>query len=351
MGHAALVPKSGAGRTVAGPNVPRMMETRDWSAIVDVLIDQLDTYYIDAVVAGRVATVLGHRLADGSYAHLTDDGSFAAAVTGHTVAASGDQHLRLRYSVTPLPILETAVVPTSGRHPDEAALAGHGFARAGRLPGNVGLVDIRQFWPAAGSGHAAVAAMNLVADTDALLIDLRRCPGGEPDMVALVASYLFDARAQLSSIHFPAENRTIQWWTDPFVPGRVYGGTKPVYVLLSSQSYSAAEGFSYDLQQYGRALLIGEPTATGVSYFDYRYRVSEHLMFSVPSGYVVNPVSGRGWAPEGVQPDIRVEAEQAMDTAYDLALRHVTSLGLHGHRHRVADEAALVLAELESPHR
>jgi hypothetical protein len=326
-----------------------MTQACDWSAIVDILIDQLDTYYIDADVARRVATVLGHRLADGSYAHLADDESFAAAVTEHTVAASGDQHLRLRYSVTPLPILETAVVPASGRHPDEAALAGHGFARAERLPGNVGLVDIRQFWPAAISGHAAVAAMNLIADTDALLIDLRRCPGGEPDMVALVASYVFDERVQLSSIHFPAEDRTIQWWTDPFVPGRIYGGTKPVYVLLSSRSYSAAEGFSYDLQQYGRAVLIGEPTATGVSYFDYRYRVNEHLMFSVPSGYPVNPVSRRGWAPEGVQPDILVDAARARETAYALALRHVTSLGSHGARHRVADEAARVLAELESP--
>ena len=38
-------------------------------------------------------------------------------------------------------------------------------------------------------------------------------------------------------------------------------------------------------------------------------------MFSVPSGYVVNPVSGRGWAPDGVQPDIQVSAAQAFELA------------------------------------
>lgn len=266
---------------------------------MDVLIEQLTAYYVDTEVAERVVQMLRERQADGAYAQLSDDESLAAAVTRDTVATSADQHLKLRYSVGKLPVLESLTVPKSGRHPEEAALAGHGFGRVERLPGNVGLVEIRQFWPARISGHAAQAAMTLIADTDALLIDLRRCPGGEPDMVTLIDSYLFDERTQLNAIHFPGEGRTVQWWTDPYVPGSRFGGTKPVYVLLSADSYSAAEGFSYDLQQTGRATLVGEPTATGVSYFDYRYRVSDDLMFSVPSGYVVNPVSGRGWHPTG----------------------------------------------------
>lgn len=312
-----------------------------------MLAEQLGSYYIDADVAERVTTVLRQRLAVGGYEAITDDEAFAEAVTADTVAASRDQHLRLRYSVAALPLLDTPVVPDSGRHPDEAALAGHGLARVARLPGNVGIVDIRRFFPARSSGHAVVAAMQLVAATDVLLIDLRQCPGGEPDMVALVSSYLFDERTELNRLHFPAEDRTIQWWTDPFVPGPVFGGKKPVYVLLGSQSYSAAEGFSYDLQQRGRAVLVGEPTATGVAYFDYRYRVSDHLMFSVPSGRVVNPVSGRSWAPDGVQPDIRVDAARALDTAYALALRHTLSLGSDGHRRSVADEARQALTRLE----
>jgi hypothetical protein len=62
-------------------------------------------------------------------------------------------------------------------------------------------------------------------------------------------------------------------------------------------------------------------------------------MFSVPSGYVVNPVSGRGWAPVGVQPDIQVSPAQAFETAYRLALEHVLTLGSQGRRALVADEA------------
>jgi C-terminal processing protease CtpA/Prc len=321
--------------------------TRDWSAVVDILIAQLDKYYVDQDVARRVGQMLRQRIADGGYADLPDEPSFAAAVTEDTVAASTDVHLRLWYSLAPLPVLDSPIVPESGRDAEEAALGGHGFTRVERLPGNVGLVEIARFLPARISGHAAVAAMNLVADTDALLIDLRHCPGGEPDMVTLVESHLFDERTQLNALHFPAEDRTIQWWTDPYVPGRRFGGTKPLYVLLSGESYSAAEGFSYDLQQHGRAVLVGEPTPTGVSYFDYRYRVTEHLMFSVPSGYPVHPVSGTNWSPHGVQPDIRVDAERALDTAYALALQHVLTLGAEGHRRRVAEEARAALATLD----
>lgn len=162
-------------------------------------------------------------------------------------------------------------------------------------------------------------------------------------------SYLFDERTQLNALYFPAEDRRVQWWTDPFVSGPRFGGSKPVYVLISADSYSAAEGFSYDLQQTGRAVLVGEPTTTGVSYFDYRYRVAEHLMFSVPSGYVVNPVSGRSWSPDGVQPDIRVAAKDAHDRAYTLALEHVLGLGSRGRRQRVADEARQALDALNRP--
>ena len=323
-----------------------MSDRRDWSGIVGILVGQLEAYYVDRGVAERVAGVLRRRLVEGAYSPARTDEDFAAAVTEDTVAASGDVHLRLRHSLAPLPVLDTPVVPESGRHPDDAALAGHGFARVERLAGNVGIVEIRQFWPARQSGHAAAAAMTLVADTDALLVDLRRCPGGEPDMVTLVQSYLFEERTLLTNLYFPAEERTVQFWTDPYVPGRRFGSTKPVWILLSADSYSAAEGFSYDLRQAGRAVLVGEPTATGVAYFDYRYRVAEHLMFSVPSGYVVNPVSGRNWSPDGVQPDLRVPAAEAEDIAYALALEHVLTLGAGGRRGRVAEEAGHALEAL-----
>ena len=60
-----------------------------------------------------------------------------------------------------------------------------------RLEGNVGLIVLSVIPPAALAGPAIVAAMRLVQDTHALILDLRETRGGSPDGVALLASFLF----------------------------------------------------------------------------------------------------------------------------------------------------------------
>lgn len=97
--------------------------------------------------------------------------------------------------------------------------------------------------------------------------------------------------------------------------GPAFGAMKPVWVLTSGTTISAAQECAYDdLQQLHRATLFGEVTA-GAANFDYRYRVTEHLMFSVPSGYPINPQSGQSW--EGrVRPDVEVDADTAFDTSH-----------------------------------
>ena len=318
---------------------------RDWTPEIDAIVDLLREYYLDGEVADLVAEVLLHRQREGDYRIHTDEASFAAAVTADTVSTSGDLHLRLRYSVAELPERPDPVVPESGRHPAEARLDGHGIAKVERLPGNVGLVDIRRFYPTSMSRSVAVAAMHIIAETDALIIDLRQCSGGEPNMVALVCSFLFDERTHLTDLHFPATGITREYWTEAVAEPR-FGGRKPIYVLTAATSLSAAEGLSYDLQQMGRGTLVGEVTG-GAANFDYRYRVSPHLMFSVPSGYPINPVSGSNWEGTGVAPDIAVGAAEALTVAYRLALKHVRSLGADRHRAATFAEAGRALSQLD----
>jgi hypothetical protein len=140
----------------------------------------MEKYYLDDDVAGRVNAVLRDRLAGGAYSGIADDRVFAQAVTEDTVAASGDVHLCLRYSTAVLPERDDPVIPESGRDLTEAKVAGHGFTNVERLPGNIGLIDVRRFWPLSMSRHAAIGAMHLVADAEVLIIDLRRSEGGEP---------------------------------------------------------------------------------------------------------------------------------------------------------------------------
>jgi Peptidase family S41 len=312
---------------------------RDWSGEIQTMCDYMERFYLDPRIAEAVNARLRGRLISGAYRHASDELTFAEVVTRDTIAVSGDQHLRLRHSIAALPERSDPVVPESGRTSEEASAEGHGFATVARLAGNVGLVDIRRFFPLSTSRHAAVAAMHLVSDCDALIVDLRRCVGGEPEMVAFICSYVFDTRTHLNDLYFPTEDRTVESWTDPMVPAPTFGGTKPVWVLISGITISAAEEFAYDLQQLQRATLVGEITA-GAANFDYRYRVTEHLMFSVPSGFPINPHSGKGWEGTGVRPDIQVGVDAAFDVTYERALQHVIDLGGDGYRRPILDEAA-----------
>jgi C-terminal processing protease CtpA/Prc len=330
------------------PSLVLMSSEQDWSAEIGILIAQLAGHYVFPDVAEQVGQVLRQRLADGAYRNLADEAALASVATRDMQSVNGDKHLGVQYSAQEIPRQQDLVVDTGVLRAERAMLTGHGFARIERLPGNVAVLDIRKFYEpsVAGAGAAAVDAMHLMATADVLLIDLRRNGGGEPDMVMLVSGFLFDERTHLVDLYFPAAGTTLQYWSAPFVPGPVFGGSKPVYVLISNSTVSGGEGMSYQLQQSKRATLVGE-TTRGAANFHYPYRVSAHLMSTIPSGYPVDPVSGGHWEGTGVQPDIPVPADRALDTAYRLALEHVLGLGEQGARRRIAADARQALAELK----
>lgn len=324
--------------------VPGVDSGYDWSVEIDTVLAQVSEHYIFPDVAERVCRVLRCGLAAGAYCEASDDESFAEQVTRDLQSVNGDKHLRLLHSVDEIPEQEGPEVADQDRHRREAELAGHGFAKVDRLAGNVGLLDIRRLFAASISGDAAVAAMNLVAGADVLLIDLRHNGGGDPAMVALLCSYLFDDAVHLNDIYARADGRIRQYWTASFVPGPKFGGSKPIYLLTSGETFSGAEELCYDLQQVGRATLVGETTRGG-AHPTRRHRVAPHLVAAVPCSRSVNPASGTNWEGVGVAPDVAVNADAAFDLAYALALEEVLALGAAGARRAIADQAHQELTE------
>ncbi|AWS48464.1 S41 family peptidase [Streptosporangium sp. 'caverna'] len=316
----------------------------DWSAEIETLSAHLVEHYVFPEVAAEVVKVLQGRLAEGAYADISGDEAFAAAVTDDLQSVNGDKHLRLLHSATEVPVADPF---DAELYRAEVSLSGYGFTKVERLAGNVGYIDTTMFHWAALAGDRAAAAMTLVADTDALVFDVRRNRGGSPGMVAFICSYFFDFDypTHLNSIYHRATDALDQSWTLPYVPGPRFGPDKPIWVLTSSMTFSGAEELAYDLQTRERATIVGERTRGGANPGT-RYRVGPHLKSSVPSGQAVNPVTGDNWEGTGVTPDVAVEAEEAFERAYALALRHVLSLGEEGARHQVATEAREALAGL-----
>jgi len=198
----------------------------------------------------------------------------------------------------------------------------YGLHKVERLPGNVGVLDIREFHIASWGGETAVAAMNFLANTDILIVDLRKCRGGDPDMIALLSSYLFgEERVHLNSLYWRAEDTTDQYWTLPHVPGKRFGN-KPVYVLISNDTFSGGEEFAYNFKTRQRATLIGETTKGG-AHPGSPYRLHSHVEVFIPNGRAINPITGTNWEGTGVTPDISIPQEQAFKMAYTMALKSI----------------------------
>jgi hypothetical protein len=294
--------------------------------VVDQVRALVEAHSIFPEVAAKVSGVLAAGLAGGRYPASLP--ALAAAVTADLQSVNDDQHLRLKYH-------EQAIPPrTPGDDAEEYAAMARwadqtcgGVACAQRLAGNVGYLDLRPvLFPAVLCGENITAAMSLLAAADALIIDLRHCLGGEPSMVAFLISYLWDRDpAQLSGLEERQNNLLRQAWTLPYVPGRRFGKDKPAYVLTSA-AFSGAEQLSYDLQQLGRATIVGEPTRGGANARE-GFRVHPHLEATISVATAVNPKTGGNWEGTGVAPDIRTTADRARDTAYERALHDVIAVG------------------------
>jgi len=219
-----------------------------------------------------------------------------------------------------------------------------GIRRVERLDGNVGYIDLRRMAVAANAGPAITAAMELVAGTYALLIDMRHNGGGAPDGVVFWCSYLFGEEnpTHLNDIFRADTGETRQFWALPYVPGTRYPD-QPVFLLTSARTFSGGEDLCYTLQALGRAEVIGETTGGG-AHPTRPFPVSAAVHIAVPFARSVNPVTGTNWQGTGVVPDVAVAAEQAYDVAYARALDRV--LAMDDVPPPVADEAREALAGL-----
>jgi C-terminal processing protease CtpA/Prc len=156
--------------------------------------------------------------------------------------------------------------------------------------------------------------MQCVASADALVLDLRHTVGGDPAMAAFVCSYLFDEPVHLVTMCQRDEGSAVQSWTLPYVPGDRFGGTKPVYVLTSATTFSGGEELAFDLQQHGRATVVGERTGGG-AHPRIGVRLHPHLELTLPTGRATHPTTGRNWEGVGVTPDVEVPAAEALTVA------------------------------------
>ena len=318
-------------------DAPATVDAAARRRIVDSVASVLAERYVDSTVARRLAETVRGRLAAGAYDAYADALAFGAALMRDLQSVVQDKHLRIAY----LPQRDFALggprvvrvgapggAPAAGAagpvrrwtRPDprdsvQVARTNFAFERVERLDGNVGYLRVERFVPLDWSRGTAAAAMAFLANSDAVILDLRGNPGGSPDLVELLLSYFAPAEPMsLVTVYNRAANVTIEHRTHAEVPGRRLTGV-PLYVLQDARSASSAEMLAYMVRQHRLGTVVGE-TSSGAGNGGANLSVGAGLALFVPEMRVT---SGPGFERTGVEPDVRTPGDSALLVAHRLA--------------------------------
>jgi len=269
--------------------------------IIAGLASNLREHYVFAGAGEKMAAAIESK----SYGDLTGD-ELAAALTRDLRAISNDAHVHVTAKTT-----ETAGPARAAQEKDR----NYGFHAVQILPGNIGVLDLRGFPRQSEPMRAkAAAAFELLKDADAVIIDLRANGGGNPDGVALIASYVLDGPTLLAEMHHRGEGNELL--RSPERPPNALRHGVPLVLLTSRKTFSAGEGIAFILQHLGRATVVGERTA-GAAHAGREVTLPCGFAAVIPNTAVVLPGTETDWETTGVTPDVEVDAAKALDVAVE----------------------------------
>ncbi|MFA5907586.1 MAG: S41 family peptidase [Vicinamibacterales bacterium] len=274
------------------------------------VVDVFSREYFDIPLTGAVRLALTSALAGGRYAKAATPQELAELLTHDLYDVTRDKHVAVQVV---RPSSATGSSPAQRDVPTTA-----GFRRTEVLPGNIGLLDMAYFLRPVEHRDALAAAMKLLQPAAALILDMRNNGGGSPGTVALLMSYLFEEPGKpLFEVIPRTGTREVYATVADTLAWR--DGKRPVFVLTSKNSFSGGEGLAFLLQDLKRAVVIGESTA-GAANPGRPYPVNDLFEITVPNGQLLTILSRRNWEGNGVTPDIKVPATDALTEAHTRAL-------------------------------
>ncbi len=298
--------------------------------VVEALAGLAEREYPDVQLAAQMARTLRAKLRAGAYRDLATT-ALAQALTADLRAVARDEHLTVTYDPVEAATRTAVDAPPQPAAPPTRASPGprarevfepqaYGVAAIRRLNGNIGLLTIDNFPPLYDLVKARYgAAMSLLSDTWGLIVDLRTNGGGAGDSPGELMSYFFDREpfvlSRVEWRRYPTEEAR----TTRALAGPNYGELRPVFVTVSSETFSAAEWVAYELQAHGRAAVVGQRTRGGGNPGDF-FNLGSGFEAFMPQGRGYCVATGRSWEGTGVLPDIAAEPGATLRAAHRAAV-------------------------------
>ena len=309
-------------RPVAAPAAAQF----DASAVVAEVRRVLAARYVLPERRPALDAALAQGLASGRYA-VSDPAVLVERINADLNRVANDRHLGISYDPRRA---EMMAARAPGGRPDPAVFErqirgrNHGIFELKLLPGNIRYMDYRGFdWTGPDSAAALDHALTFLSGGDAVIIDLRRNGGGSPHAVQHLVSHFMEAGRPLITFYMDGEASPdrLETLAQTNVP-RMVG--KPLYVLTSGGSASAAEEFVGHVGGYRLGELVGERTA-GAGFRNTIVPIPGGFFLSVSVGRAVLASTGRDWEATGLEPTMPVPVETALDAAQAHALRRLAA--------------------------
>ncbi len=314
------VPLQAQSKSPASPEA--VAETFDFKVIVAEVRRLIRERYVLPERRPALDAVLAKGLASGRYA-VKDGAVLAERLNADLEQVGQDRHLTFRFDPREAAVIAAGSVEKPGENPAFERLirrANHGVTDLRVLPGNVRLMTYEGFhWTGAESAAALETAMKFLAGGDAVIIDLRGNGGGNPEAVQYIISRFLRAGTPLTTFHMNGSPEP-KGFVALSVPPKEQMIGKPLYVLTSRDTGSAAEEFTGHVAGYRLGQLVGQNTA-GAAFRNDILAVARQFVFSVSVGRPVLASTGKDWERVGHAPTMKTEVPAALDVAHAAALR------------------------------
>lgn len=299
--------------SAAAFSVSAQDEKKPTAAEIDLAVARIaalvEENYVFPVKGKAIAADFTDAHRRGKFKNAPDWTEFGRLATERLLAASGDGHMYVRFD--PEKTRELAAAPPKSENPEtppaenpfyynqRARDKNYGFTEVKIFEDGVGYLKISEINLSEKSLPILFAAMRFVAESKALIIDLRGNGGGGSNVGAVFESFflpknvaLLEFKDRRGTIETAA---TVRWLTEPKYAA-------PVYIIVDKRTASAAEAFAFALQTQKRASIVGQ-TSAGAAHMNSWYAVNEQIYVSVSTGAPVIPGTEISWEAKGITPD------------------------------------------------
>lgn len=281
----------------------------DAVAILDSLSSKLLSDYLFSEKAKTMVTLLQDHKFQLSGTQQLDIQEFVDEVNTIMFDVTSDHHLKFYFDPQKFDTFLSAnesIIDSIEQ--EQYRRINFGIQKVENLTSNIGFLRLNKFQQYEDVQDVLLGAMMMLANSDAVIIDLRINGGGDGRTKEYLEAF-FLSREQF----FNRETEFIDT-TEFRVIKESCSSCKqleevPLYILTGNGTFSAAEGFCYDIQQLGRGHIIGTRTKGG-GHSGSSVALSKGFLVFIPVSGKNSPIEG-----VGIRPDLETSEELASLTA------------------------------------